>query len=70
MKSKLTGDELTKLTPEILKINVWEQKFRAYNIYIPSAKTFIGRSNSYLDYISKIKDKLVGLAFKSLMVLW
>lgn len=65
MKSKLTGDELTKLTPEILKNKTYEnKKFRAYNIHIPSAKTFIGRANSYLDYISKIKDKLVGLGFQ------
>ncbi|WKC78063.1 phenylalanine--tRNA ligase subunit alpha [Borreliella turdi] len=65
IKSRLTGDELTKLTPEILKNKTYENKeFRAYNIHTPSAKTFIGRFNSYLDYISKIKDKLVGLGFE------
>ncbi len=65
MKNKLTGDEITKLTPEILKNKTYEnKKFRAYNIHVPSAKTFIGRFNSYLDYISKIKDKLVGLGFE------
>ena len=64
-KNNLIGDEITKLTPEILKNKSYENRnFRAYNIHILSNKTFIGRANSYSEYIAKVKDKLVSLGFE------
>ncbi|AHH10694.1 phenylalanine--tRNA ligase subunit alpha [Borrelia coriaceae] len=63
--NNLTGDEIVKLTPEILRSKAYEGKnFRAYNINVPSHKTFIGRANPYSEYIVKVKDKLVSLGFE------
>ncbi|WP_024653520.1 phenylalanine--tRNA ligase subunit alpha [Borrelia persica] len=64
-ENDLTGDEIVKLTPEILKNKSYENKnFRAYNIHVSSNKTFIGRANPYSEYIAKVKDKLVSLGFE------
>ncbi|AJW73313.1 phenylalanine--tRNA ligase subunit alpha [Borrelia hermsii] len=64
-ESNLTGDEIVKLTPELLKNKAYENKnFRAYNIHVSSSKTFIGRANPYSEYIAKVKDKLVSLGFE------
>ncbi|AHH08493.1 phenylalanine--tRNA ligase subunit alpha [Borrelia anserina] len=64
-KNNLTGDEIVKLTPEILKDKSYKDRnFRAYNIHVSSRKTFIGRANPYSEYIAKVKDKLVSLGFE------
>ncbi|WP_421622693.1 phenylalanine--tRNA ligase subunit alpha [Borrelia sp. MN22-0132] len=64
-RRNLTGDEIVKLTPEMLKNKTYENKnFRAYNIHVSSNKTFIGRANPYSEYIAKVKDKLVSLGFE------
>ncbi|AWG42884.1 phenylalanine--tRNA ligase subunit alpha [Candidatus Borreliella tachyglossi] len=65
IRHNLTGDEIVKLTPEMLKNKSYESRsFRAYNVHIPPNKTFIGRGNPYSDYIAKVKDKLVSLGFE------
>ncbi|WP_024654786.1 phenylalanine--tRNA ligase subunit alpha [Borrelia hispanica] len=64
-KNDLTGNEIVKLTPEMLKNKSYENKnFRAYNIHVSSNKTFIGRANPYSEYIARVKDKLVSLGFE------
>ncbi|ASQ29593.1 phenylalanine--tRNA ligase subunit alpha [Borrelia miyamotoi] len=65
-KNNLTGgDEIVKLTPEMLKSKSYEnKKFRAYNIHVSSNKTFIGRANPYSEYIASVKDNLVSLGFE------
>ncbi|MCF7929544.1 MAG: phenylalanine--tRNA ligase subunit alpha [Spirochaetales bacterium] len=64
-KRGITGEEIGELTPEMLADGRWKGKhFRAYNINIPPARTLLGRSNPYADYLREVKDNLVSLGFQ------
>ncbi|MFP4365369.1 MAG: phenylalanine--tRNA ligase subunit alpha [Spirochaetia bacterium] len=61
----ITGEEIGKLTPEILSTEEWREKgFRSYNIQIPPSRVLLGRKNPYAEYLEKTKDKLVSLGFE------
>ncbi len=61
----ITGDEIGILTPELLKNEAWKkQKFRGYNINIPPVRVLLGRKNPYVEFLERLKDKLISLGFE------
>jgi phenylalanyl-tRNA synthetase alpha chain len=61
----VTGEEIGLLTPELLKSGEWrKQNFRSYNINTPPVRVLLGRKNPYVEFLDKLKDKLISLGFE------
>ncbi|MBN2352949.1 MAG: phenylalanine--tRNA ligase subunit alpha [Spirochaetales bacterium] len=61
----VTGDEIGALTPEILSSGEWKNRgFRSFNVGAPPARVIPGRKNAYVEFLDKLKDKLVSLGFE------
>ena len=66
-ESDITGEEISQLTPDILKEKKWKGKnFRKYNINLPSPHILIGRKHPYRQFLDFLKYKFVGLGFKEM----
>ena len=66
-KSQVTGEEISQLTPDILKEKKWKnKKFREYNIHLPAPHILIGKKNPYREYLDFLKHKFVCLGFKEM----
>lgn len=64
-KQGITGDEIGEVTPEILKSGEWKGKnIRPYNIALQPARVIVGRTNPYVRFLERIKDRLCGLGFQ------
>ena len=64
-KQGVTGEEIGNLSPAILKSEDWKTKgFRSYNINVPPARLLIGRKNPYVEFLERLKDKLISLGFE------
>ncbi len=60
-----TGDEIGALTPEMLQDGSWRGKpFRPYNVAGARTRPLIGRRNPYVEFLERLKDKLVSLGFE------
>ncbi len=67
IKENLTGDEISQITPEMLKDKKWKnKKFREYNINLPSPHILIGRKHPYREFLDFLKYKFVSLGFKEM----
>jgi phenylalanyl-tRNA synthetase alpha chain len=65
LQKGVTGEEIGKLTPEIIKNGEWKNKgFRGYNIQTPPVRVLLGRKNPYVEFLDTLKDKLVSLGFE------
>jgi len=65
LQKGVTGEEIGTLTPEILKNGEWRNKgFRSYNLNTPPVRVLLGRKNPYVEFLDKLKDKLVSLGFE------
>lgn len=61
----LTGDEIGRLTPEMLRDGSWRGRtFREYGVNAPTSRLLPGRRNPYSEYLESVKDKLVSLGFQ------
>ncbi|HEQ70923.1 MAG TPA: phenylalanine--tRNA ligase subunit alpha, partial [Spirochaetia bacterium] len=61
----LTGEEIGNLTPELLASGRWRSKgFREYNLNTPPVRVLLGRKNPYVEFLDRLKDKLVSLGFE------
>ncbi|MDA3950555.1 MAG: phenylalanine--tRNA ligase subunit alpha [Spirochaeta sp.] len=61
----MTGDEVGRLTPEMLRDGSWRGKtFREYGVDAPTSRLLPGRRNPYCEYLDSVKDKLVSLGFE------
>ncbi len=61
----VTGEEIGRLTPEMLADGSWKKgSFREYNIHTPPSRVLMGRKNPYAQYLESVKDKLVSLGFE------
>ncbi len=66
-KEKLDLDLIETLTPQILKENSWTKKpFRKYDIQTKVPKIYCGKRQPYMEFLNKIKFKLVQLGFKEM----
>ncbi|MBI5407304.1 MAG: phenylalanine--tRNA ligase subunit alpha [Nitrospirae bacterium] len=61
------ADEISQLTPEMLKDASWEGKsFRRYNITLPPPRMTPGRKHPYKEFLDSVKDKLVAMGFEEM----
>jgi phenylalanyl-tRNA synthetase alpha chain len=61
----ITGGEIGALTPDMLETGSWKDKaFRSYNVKVPPARIFPGRTNPYAKFLEDVKDKLAALGFE------
>ena len=60
-------DEISQLTPEMLKDGSWEGKsFRKYNITLPPPRITSGRKHPYKEFLDNVKYKLVAMGFEEM----
>src|SRR3990170_8619899 len=60
-------EEISQLTPEMLKDGSWEGKsFRKYNITLPPPRLTPGRKHPYKEFLDNVKDKLVAMGFEEM----
>jgi phenylalanyl-tRNA synthetase alpha chain len=60
-------EELSQLTPEMLKQGTWKgKKFRAYNIALSPPRQSIGRKHPYKEFLDFVKYKFVGMGFEEM----
>ncbi|MBS3170818.1 phenylalanine--tRNA ligase subunit alpha [Candidatus Woesearchaeota archaeon] len=66
-KEKLDLDLIETLTPKIIQDKSWENKsFRKYDIKTTVPRTYCGKRQPYMQFLNKIKFKLVQLGFKEI----
>lgn len=66
-KEKMTGDEISQLSPEMLKEKKWQnKKFRRYNLDLPAPHIIIGRKNPYREFLHFLKNKFIALGFSEM----
>ena len=62
-----TGEELSKLTPQMLKDGSWRKSsFRPYNISLKPPRIVAGKRHPYLEYLDFVKRKLIALGFEEM----
>lgn len=61
------ADEVSQLTPEMLRDGSWRQhKFRAYNLQIPPPRTTGGRRHPYREFLDAVRRKLISFGFEEM----
>ena len=61
----ICGDEIGTLSAEMLERGSWKGKrFRPYDVRVPPARLDVGRTNAYMQFLERTKDKLVSLGFE------
>jgi len=64
---KLAGQEVTFLTPELIKTEIWKQvKFKPYNVEAVGKKIHPGKRQPYNKFLQKVRQKLIELGFKEM----
>lgn len=59
------SEEIGVLTPEILQDGSWRERgFRPYSLAATRVRPLIGRRNPYVEFLERLKDKLVSLGFE------
>jgi phenylalanyl-tRNA synthetase alpha chain len=63
----VTGEEITVLTPQMLRDGSWRGKpFRRYNLSLAPPRIHSGRKHPYRAYLDWVKGKLTSLGFKEM----
>lgn len=63
----LTGEEISQLTPQMLKDGSWKTgSFRAYNIEGSFPRIVVGKKNPYRMFLDFVKRKLIALGFEEM----
>jgi len=63
----LTGEEISQLTPQMLKDGSWKTgSFRAYNIAGSFPRIVVGKKNPYRAFLDVVKRKLIALGFEEM----
>jgi phenylalanyl-tRNA synthetase alpha chain len=59
--------EVTQLTPQLIVTGRWRRvNLQKYNIQAPVAKTWPGKKHPYLQFVDKVKEKLINLGFEEM----
>ena len=62
-----TGEEVSQLTPELLKDGSWRTKrFRKYSISLRPPRVAVGRRHPYREFLDLVKYKLVSMGFQEM----
>jgi phenylalanyl-tRNA synthetase alpha chain len=65
---KLAGQEVTFLTPEIIKTGTWQKvRFKPYNVEAVGQKKYPGKRQPYIQFLLEVRQKLVELGFKEMI---
>lgn len=65
---KLAGQEVTFLTPEIIKTGTWQKvRFKPYNVEAVGQKKYPGKRQPYIQFLLEMRQKLVELGFKEMV---
>jgi phenylalanyl-tRNA synthetase alpha chain len=60
----LRGDEISELTPDLLKDGQWRQhRFRRYNLALKPSRVLIGRRHPYAEFLDQVREKFIALGF-------
>lgn len=63
-KENLFTNEITQLTPELLKDGSWRTKtFREFSFDIKPKRTLIGRPHPYIEFVNGVRTKLLSMGF-------
>lgn len=63
----LTGEEVSTLTPEMLRDGSWRSKsFRAYNLALPPSRMLPGRKHPYMEFLDQLKQTLLSMGFEEM----
>ncbi len=66
-EKSIPSDEISQITPEMLKEKLWKNKqFREYNIHLPAPKILIGKKHPYREFLDFLKYKFIELGFKEM----
>jgi len=61
------ADEVSQLTPEMLRDGSWRNvKFRAYNLQIPPPRATGGRRHPYREFLDAVRRKLISFGFEEM----
>jgi len=61
----ISGDEIGVITPDLISSGGWKTgSFRAYNINTPPSRVLLGRKNPYVEFLERLKDKLISIGFE------
>ena len=64
VKANLTGDEISRLTPEMIQKGTWQgASFRRYDLSIKPPRVLIGKHHPYRAYLDNVRRKLMALRF-------
>jgi phenylalanyl-tRNA synthetase alpha chain len=67
-KVKKVGEEISQLTPELIKSGKWRKvRFRKYDIKAPVGKIWAGKKHPYLRFLDDLKQKLTSLGFTEMV---
>ena len=62
-----SGEEISQLTPELLKDGSWRQhSFRKYSIGLRPPRLAVGRRHPYREFLDSVKHKLVSMGFQEM----
>jgi len=65
---KLAGQEVTFLTPELMKTGTWQRvRFKPYNVEAIGPKKYPGKRQPYIQFLLEVRQKLVELGFKEMV---
>jgi len=60
-------DEISILTPEIIRTKQWQKKkIREYNISAPVPAINPGKKQIYYDYLDEVREKMIAMGFKEM----
>ena len=63
----LTGEDLSRLTPQMLEDGSWRGKsFRRYNIELAPPRTLAARKHPYRTFVDYVKYKLIAMGFEEM----
>ena len=67
LESNLTGEEVSRLTPEMIRSGDWKNvSFRRYDVSIKPPRIIIGRLHPYRAYMDGVRRKLLSLGFEEM----
>ena len=67
VKANLTGDEISRLTPEMIQKGTWQGvSFRRYDLSIKPPRVLIGKHHPYRAYLDHVRRRLMALGFEEM----
>ena len=67
VKEKFGEDLLEKITPSLIKSNIWkDKKFRRFDVKINVPQIFAGRKQHYRRFLDEIRKKFMALGFEEM----